>query len=184
MKSGRSGGRKLQPLGEAAVWIGIAAIAWIYSYEFAGGGGEAMLFRWGAEAWPRAVIIGLTLCAICQCVVELRRATGRGNAEDDDGKSKARYDFQAITGIVATFMLPLLYAFLLPRTGYYATTPFFIAAIMYTFGVRRPLHLIGTNILIYGIILLVFSKLLFVAMPTGYWPGFYDFSNWFIGLLE
>ena len=40
--------------------------------------------------------------------------------------------------------------------------------------------LIGVTLLIYILINLIFTSLLFVALPTGTWPGFYDFSNWFL----
>ena len=32
--------------------------------------------------------------------------------------------------------------------------------------------------------LAIFSKLLFVPLPTGNWPGFYDFSNWLLEILH
>ena len=26
----------------------------------------------------------------------------------------------------------------------------------------------------------IFTRLLYVGLPTGYWPGFYDFGNWVV----
>ena len=82
--------------------------------------------------------------------------------------------------LVVAFGLPLLFVFLLPRTGFYLTTPFFLLAYLMLLGERRPLVLIGVTLLIYVLINLIFTSLLFVALPTGTWPGFYDFSNWFL----
>ena len=82
--------------------------------------------------------------------------------------------------LAAAFGLPLLFVFLLPKTGFYLTTPFFLLAYLILLGERRPLVLIGVTLLIYVLINLIFTSLLFVALPTGTWPGFYDFSNWFL----
>ena len=37
---------------------------------------------------------------------------------------------------------------------------------------------------IYGVVTLIFTRVLYVGLPTGYWPGFYDFGNWFVVLLR
>ncbi len=39
-------------------------------------------------------------------------------------------------------------------------------------------------LLIYLIINLAFTRLFYVALPTGIWPGFYDFSNWFLSVVR
>jgi hypothetical protein len=41
-----------------------------------------------------------------------------------------------------------------------------------------------TTIVAYSLLLLLFSKLLYIPLPTGNWPGFYDFSNWLLVLLR
>lgn len=168
--------------GEAAVWLGIAALAWALTYEFTG---KDMLFRWGADLWPRAVIIALVIGALVQFVVQYKALA---TAPGDDGPAQEaphprRVRGRALLTTAATLLAPLVYLYLLPRAGYYVTTPFFISGVMFIFGVRRMRHLVGTAIAIYFVLLLVFTKILFVPMPAGYWPGFYDFSNWLLELL-
>jgi hypothetical protein len=73
---------------------------------------------------------------------------------------------------------------LLPNIGFFVLTPFLISAYMFTFGQRRPIHLIGTSGLIYACLVIFFSRLLFVALPTGNWPAFYDASNFILSLVR
>jgi len=83
----------------------------------------------------------------------------------------------------ATFGVPLLFLLMIPRMGYYVSAPFFITAFMLLLGERRLKHLIVTSLLIYGVTLFVFTKLLFVPLPEGSWPGFYEVNCWIIVLL-
>ena len=73
---------------------------------------------------------------------------------------------------------------LLPRTGYFATTPLFLIAYMLAFREHSVRHMLLTTALLYVGSLAIFSKLLFVPLPTGNWPGFYDFSNWLLKILN
>ena len=86
--------------------------------------------------------------------------------------------------IVATFTLPLLYLVALPRTGYFVTTPLFLIAYMLAFRERNLKYMLATAAGLYAGSLAIFSKLLFVPLPTGNWPGFYDFSNWLLEILH
>lgn len=169
--------------GEAAVWLGVAAFAWMLTYEFAD---EDMLFRWGAAIWPRTIIIALAFGAVVQFFVRYRallawkrtqQPTSAGTSSDSSG------GIAAMVTTAAMISVPLLYLFLLPRTGYYLTTPFFIALLIYLFGIRRPVRLIVITIAIYVVFLLIFTKILFVPMPTGYWPGFYELNNSIVEML-
>lgn len=44
--------------------------------------------------------------------------------------------------------------------------------------------LILVPLLIYGVITVIFTRVLFLQLPIGYWPGFYDFGNWAVILLR
>lgn len=161
-------------LAETLAWLAIAATAWLLSFEFAG---RDMLFRWGAEFWPRVVAGLMAALAVLHFAIryrEIRRGGSAAAASEPAAGGLSRKDAFKMAG---TFGVPLVYAFLLPRLGYYVLTPFFISAVMFAFGVRRLGHLIGTTIGIYLVFLLVFSELLFVPLPTGYWPGFYGLNT-------
>lgn len=159
---------------ETAFWIGLAAGAWLLSFEFAG---KDMLFRWGAEFWPRLVASLIVILSVLQFVLRYRSLRVSTTAS-------ASRPFPAIAHgqaarMAITFLFPLVYAFLMPRMGYYLLTLVFIPVMMLIFGVRRPVHLFGTAAAIYVAFILVFSKFLAVPLPTGYWPGFYELNTSF-----
>jgi hypothetical protein len=83
-----------------------------------------------------------------------------------------------------TLALPIVYASLLNGTGYYFTTPLFLAAYLYMTGVRAARPLILVPLVIYVVVTFIFTRILYVGLPVGYWPGFYDFSNWLIVLIR
>ena len=83
-----------------------------------------------------------------------------------------------------TLALPLTYAGLLNLTGYYFTTPVFLAVYLYMTGITRMKPLIIVPAVIWGVLTILFTRFLYVGLPVGYWPGFYDFSNWLVVLIR
>jgi hypothetical protein len=166
---------------EFGFWLALAGAALALTFQFSGKIGT---YAWGAASWPRAVILLMALMALAQFVLRLYqrasaptqsmadRAAGR-----DETPPRSPRDWLKIA---AGFALPLAYVFLLPRAGFYVTTPFFLAAYLRLLGERRPAALVVCPLAIYIAINLVFTKLFYVALPTGNWPGFYDVSNWLI----
>ena len=124
------------------------------------------------------------------------RGSGAGSSDGDgvespdagagepDAPGAAYSGLDARLRIVATFTLPLLYLVALPRTGYFVTTPLFLVAYMLAFRERNLKYMLATTAGLYVGSLAIFSKLLFVPLPTGNWPGFYDFSNWLLEILH
>jgi hypothetical protein len=55
---------------------------------------------------------------------------------------------------------------------------------MYLLGERRAIHLVGTTLLIYFLCILIFTVLLYVPLPVGNWPGFYEINNAFLSLIK
>lgn len=162
---------------ETAFWIGLAVSAWLLTFEFAG---KDMLFRWGAEFWPRLVASLIVILGVLQFVLRYRSLRLSDTAS-------AAAPFPSVTRgqaahMAITFLFPLVYAFLMPRMGYYLLTLVFIPVMMLIFGVRRPIHLLGTAAAIYVAFILVFSKFLLVPLPTGYWPGFYELNTSFANI--
>ena len=39
-------------------------------------------------------------------------------------------------------------------------------------------------LIIYVVITLIFTRILYIGLPTGYWPMFYDIGNWAVILLR
>lgn len=168
---------------EAGVWLALAAVAYGLTFQF---DEKLYVYRFGAASWPRALILLLVVVALCQMASRLGWfGGGRPRSEPDARPAPpGPPEVSAYLKRAATMALPLLYVFFLPRAGYYAVTPFFVGGYMWLLGERRLHHLVGTALLIYAIVLLIFTKLFFVPLPTGVWPGFYDFSNWFLSLIQ
>ena len=193
------------------MWLALAAGMWIYSYRF---DGEFPAYLWGPVSWPRAVLVAIVVLAVAQLLLRTVLAprseppaaqigvrtddgagedatthdtpqTGPGPAAARPGTSESRGGgAEAQLRILATFTLPLLYLYLLPHTGYFATTPLFLVAYMLAFRERSLKYMLATTALLYAGSLAIFSKLLFVPLPTGNWPGFYDFSNRLLVILD
>jgi hypothetical protein len=89
-------------------------------------------------------------------------------------------DGRDLAGSLGLFLIPLVYAWLLPRTGFYLTTPFFLIALLLYAGERRLGVIAATTAIIVFCIYLVFAKLFYVALPVGNWPVFYDINNWLL----
>jgi hypothetical protein len=81
-------------------------------------------------------------------------------------------------------MLPLFFAALLEDFGFYFIAPFFIVGVMYLFGERRPGHMAAITAVVYGLLLLLFVKVLFVGLPVGNIRPFYDFGSWVVTVLQ
>ncbi len=167
--------------GELGLWLAMAGAAFAFSFEFAD---EVGTYAWGAASWPRGVILMMAVVALAQFAI---RRSALGNLKTV--KPEAAPEFlprkpAARLKLAAALGLPLVYVYLLPLTGFYVTTPIFLAAYLAALGERRPAALVLVPLVIYALINLVFTKLFYVALPTGNLPGFYEFSNWFLVTLR
>ncbi len=165
---------------EAICWIGFAALAFIYSFKF---DRDIEIYRFGAAGWPRVLIVLIVLAALAQLFLGQReqQASSGPAVEPEDSTETSLQDRLRIALVLG---LPVLYAALLDTSGFYFTTPIFIAAYLFLNGERRIGWLIGVPAFIYGILLLVFTKLLYVGLPIGYASPFYEFSNWLLVLIK
>ena len=171
---------------EIVFWISFAATAYLLTFQF---DREVQMYRFGAAAWPRMVILVILAAAVGQFITDLRvrKAAEARGVELDAGYFRKMADEHGAPVFVRmgiTLALPLVYAALLQNTGYYFTTPFFLAAYLYMTGEHRIKWLIGVPLFIYVILTVIFTRFLFVGLPVGYWPGFYDFGNWVVVLIR
>jgi hypothetical protein len=181
-KLGQSGLRT-QQIVEFAIWMTVAAGMWIYSYSF---DRELSTYALGPVAWPRAVILLIAVVAIVSFLSDWRITKNQPvvGLDDEPLVTEQRMDGAARLRLACAILLPLVYVWLLPRAGYFAATPFFIAGYMRVLGMESWRVIFTTTIVAYSLLLLLFSKLLYIPLPTGNWPGFYDFSNWLLVLLR
>lgn len=162
-----------------AFWCALAMSGFVLTFGFEG---EIANYRYGAGGWPRALFVTMVVAATIQLLVTLRQ-TARGDAaEADQGDDKNSGDGPVSLGglPLRTITVPVIYiAFLVP-VGFFVATPPFLAGVMIAMGERRPMHIALVTLLIYTLVILVFIKLLYVPLPIGTWPGFYDIGNWFL----
>ncbi|MCB1550280.1 MAG: tripartite tricarboxylate transporter TctB family protein [Hyphomicrobiaceae bacterium] len=163
-------------LGELVLWLAIAAGMWGYSYWF---DVKLSTFALGPVAWPRAVLLFIVAAAIISFLMDRTSAPEAPEPAASDSTPQVTTTSSNLQ-LAAAMGLPLVYTALLPGAGFYATTPFFFFAYMWVLGMRRLGLMLAVTVGFYVLILLVFAKLLYLSLPTGVWPGFYDFSNWLL----
>lgn len=155
---------------ELAFWLALALVAFGLSFQFSD---ELGTYQWGAASWPRAVILLMAITAVIHAAIRLREQ--RRTAQRDSSESSS-----GLIGSVGLFVIPLIYAWLLPRTGFYLTTPVFLIVFLLYVGERRWYVVVLTTAIITALVFLIFAKLFYVALPVGNWPGFYDVNNWLL----
>ncbi|MCG6891057.1 MAG: hypothetical protein LJE92_15845 [Gammaproteobacteria bacterium] len=84
----------------------------------------------------------------------------------------------------AMLTLPLFFAALLEDMGFYSLAPIFIVGVMFLFGETRPKPMLAIMALIYGLLMALFVKILFVGLPVGNIRPFYDFGSWVVTVLQ
>ncbi len=233
------GNLKTGHLVEAGLWLLLAFVLFIYSFEF---NKSIEIYRFGASGWPRAIILLIVIAALGQLAWHWKRgeggATSKLNAAADDSV-EAPEDHSSLGWYVHTFAmvaipfvymrvpdfiggmmglpadglgtikmltaaplilvfawmawrnhvggmlaLPIFFAALLEDMGFYALAPVFAMGIMFLMGERRIKWMSGVAAGVFGILLLLFVKLLYVGLPTGNIRPFYDFGNWVVTVLQ
>ncbi len=108
---------KLRPghLVEAAFWLGLCLFLYIFSFEFER---DIEIYKYGATAWPRAIILLMALAAIGQLVHHYLRGDEESSkmisAAVDDGAEEAAHEahHEGVKWYLSTFALlsiPFIY---------------------------------------------------------------------------
>lgn len=161
---------------ETALWLAFAAAAWLYAEAT-----DRTIFRSELHvmSWPRFILYLAFATALLNFVFAGARPPLQpavAGAEDVQPVSRWR--------VFGTFAVPVAYLALLPGVGFYAGAPFFLIAYMVAFGQRKPRHLIGTALVAHVVLSILFTKYLFMPLPTGNWPGFYEFNVAVVRLIK
>ena len=176
---------RYKPLLEWGGWCLLVLLLWRQADHFSQPMNE---FRFGADGWPKAVLLLLLLGASAQAASDLvkgrykktQTTTPEAKTTRKDAKpSKVMSWYQ----VVAVFCLPLVYIFLMRRLGFFLATPLFILAYLWTLEVRRWHHLVAVTLVVLGIVLLVFVRLFYVSLPVGVWEWAYAINNAIIELV-
>lgn len=163
---------------ELGFWLTFACAGFALTFGFEG---EIANYRYGAEGWPRVLFIGIVAAAAVQAWATFGRLQPEAtelNARTDPAADVATTRPAGLP--VPTIAVCVAYVALLVPVGFFVATPPFLAGIMLSMGERRLKRIILVTALIYGLIVLVFVRLLYVPLPVGSWPGFYDVGNWLL----
>jgi hypothetical protein len=227
---------------EAGLWLGLCLFLYIYSFEFEK---DIEIYKFGATAWPRAIILLMTIAALGQLFHHWKRGDEVSSeiidAATHDDAEEAAHDAHhedikwyastfglllipfaymripdwivallsaegttvhlirivcaaILIGIFIYYMrrnmvgailtLPLFFAALLEDMGFYSLAPFFIIGVMFLFGEQRPKPMMAIMALIFGLLMLLFVKILFVGLPVGNIHPFYDIGSWVVTVLQ
>ena len=167
---------------EWAIWI--AVLTWVF-WQTQRFDREIAQYAFGAAGWPRALCIAAALGATGQLIyriAEIRRGhTGTPESATPAAEGKRPGLWQCAKHL-PIFIFPLIYLYLVPSVGFYLATPFFILGLLLILEVRSPLTLLGVTSVIYSLVLLLFTRLFYVALPVGRIEAFYDINNAIIGI--
>ncbi|MCY3877815.1 MAG: tripartite tricarboxylate transporter TctB family protein [Rhodobacteraceae bacterium] len=162
---------------ELAIWLGLAGLMYSQTGLF---DREIPEYLFGATSWPRAICIVIALGAIGQFAHQMLLATGSGTDGGGDRRVRGRtIDFAKR---IAIFVFPLIWLFLAPRFGFYLTAPFFVLGMLLLMEVRSPFNLFAVTAVVYALVLLIFTRFFFVALPVGRIQAFYDVNVAIIGI--
>ena len=111
---------------EAVLWLTLVAVLYAYSFEF---DKEIEIYKFGASAWPRAILLLIAIAAIGQLLTHWKRGDGTssnmiGQASDDGAEDAAHEsDHNSVKWYAWTF-------FLLAIPFVYMNLPEWIAGMM------------------------------------------------------
>ncbi|MDR1659702.1 MAG: tripartite tricarboxylate transporter TctB family protein [Desulfovibrio sp.] len=164
---------------EFLVVAGFSLCAWLAAAEFSV---PLPLYKYGADGWPKAVALCMAFSAACLFVYRLVQ----GAPPDDPGieaeVSRPLLEVNLFRN-AAVFGVPLLYALLLPHIGFYMATILFLPLYTWLLGERKFLRLGVVTGCTAVVIIVLFSKYLYVPFPLGNWGVFYDINSFISELM-
>jgi putative tricarboxylic transport membrane protein len=130
--------------------------------------------RIGPDAWPKIVLILLSATCVWQITRILVFGAAPAASADDElplTEDEGDFTYLALLAIAVT----VVYALLLPALGFLVATVLYIGAVAYVGRYRRVVPLVLTSIIAPVVLVFVFMKIVYVALPLGIGP-FKDLS--------
>jgi hypothetical protein len=176
-----------KPLAEWLLWIVLALVVYSQTGAF---DQEIAEYAFGAAGWPRALCIAVVVGATGQLgyrILSIRRGgetevADEVGADIDDAERPIRLKGWRLVQRLGIFVFPLLYLYVTPSLGFYVTTPVFILGLLLLLEVKSPIAIATVTVVVYGLVLLIFTRLFYVALPVGRIEAFYDVNNAIIGI--
>ena len=166
--------RQILIFSEWLFWSVLALILWLQTGAFSE---EIAEYKFGADGWPKMVIIGLVVGATGQALLKWVAAPDSPSESEQAAPVSQDRSWQKIGQKLAIFGLPLLYLWAMHRIGFFVASPLFILAYLYVLEVRNWRYLLGVTALVLAVIFFVFVRLFYVAVPVGAWETFYAINN-------
>jgi hypothetical protein len=162
---------------EALAWFVLIALAfppW-RAFEIEGGADG-----WVLEAWPYAVMAGMTLVAISALASALSQ---RGNVTDPEQPGAAGNGDQSAIARPAWLIIlcSAAYVMMVGKLGFLLASPLFLAAVIVIQGSRHWPTIVGASIGIPIIVVVVVTGLSGLPLPLGVGP-FLDLGIAIIGM--
>lgn len=159
---------------EFLCWFGVGLAAFLLTFTF---DDEIPLYRYGANVWP--ALIALCLMA-CITILFVYSSVSKKFLEDAEEEGTPPLNLFTIFG---TFSVPVFYVLLIPYIGFYVGTIFFIIIYSYIMSKANILKVILVSVPISFIIIVIFTKFLFVPFPVGTVGIFYAINSEIVNLL-
>lgn len=157
----------------AAYAVILCAAAFLYyvatHFQF-----EQVPGRIGPDAWPK-IVLALMLAI---CVWQIGRILifgGVPSAGLDDELPVTAEGHDYLNLALIAIGVTVVYAYFLPILGFFVATVLYVAAISYVGRYRRPVPLAVTSVLAPLVLMFVFMRIVYIALPFGRGP-FKDFS--------
>ncbi|MBU2235144.1 MAG: tripartite tricarboxylate transporter TctB family protein [Proteobacteria bacterium] len=124
----------------------------------------------GPAFWPRFILGCLIILSGIVSVGTIRKiAKEKAWGESLMTMDRGRVRFFAAIGLIVAYL------FLLKITGFIITTPLFMIAFMLLLGEKSKGWILGVSVVMTGIIVVLFTKAMYVPLPRGVWL-FREFS--------
>lgn len=166
------------PRAGLVAWLSFVVAAWLYSEVHTR---TIIGTDISITAWPRGLLVALTICLVLEYAANTStRPHAEAPRTSGDSTESIMAWLDENLRLLAAVGVVLVYLLLLPRIGFYIATWPLMAGMMAVFGIRSPKHVLITAPLCLAVIVFVFTRLLFVPLPTGNWQPFYEFNVWIV----
>ena len=166
--------RQVLIFSEWLFWSVLALILWMQTGAFSE---EIAEYKFGADGWPKMVIIGIVVGATGQAIIKLMDRSASAQDDNENDAKPAVMTWQKRVQQLAIFGMPLLYLWAMHRIGFFVASPLFIMAYLWVLEVRNWCHILGVTAIILALLFFVFVRLFYVAVPVGAWESFYAINN-------
>src|SRR6056297_797035 len=132
-------------------------------------------YNFGAAGWPRVIALAALAGATFQLVLQVHTLRS-GLPFEESAQISLNMPTRDWIHRIAIFCWPFVFLYATPRIGAYVSLPLFILGLLLLLGVRRIKPLVLVLAVVYGLMLIVFTRYFYVALPVGAEGIFYNIN--------